>query len=345
MPPIMKEYLSTILKWSQEKQDLIIARVIATWGSSPRPVGSVMIINSKGQMTGSISGGCVEGEVVKEALRMMDQPGLSVSQLSFGISNDEAWQVGLSCGGEVSVLLQKANINDDAVWQSTIASQEENKSGILISEVKVGNGRNSFITESETVLGNPLSDSLMKFCQQLLVERRHQLIDFEENQYFIQTFPRQSQLIIIGAAHITVDLVTLGNMYGFETIVIDPRGYFIDHTTFNDPPHQLINAYPSEVLKNYRLDQNTYCAILSHDPKIDDDALPILLPKKLGYLGALGSRKTHSKRVSRLLEKGYDQTVIDQIRAPIGVSIKAQSAREIALSIIAEIIEAKNHFQ
>lgn len=149
---------------------------------------------------------------------------------------------------------------------------------------------------------------------------------------------------MIGAAHITVDLVQLAKLYGFETIVIDPRGAFSGNMQFPVKPDVILEKYPSEVLEDLKPDVYTYAVILSHDPKIDDNALEILLRSKVAYIGALGSRKTHEKRARRLKQKGFTDGEIARIEAPIGMDINAQGAREIALSIMGSIIKVKNTY-
>ena len=151
-------------------------------------------------------------------------------------------------------------------------------------------------------------------------------------------------MIIIGAAHITADLVQLGHEFDFETIVIDPRGIFAKNTTFAVKPDRISEKYPSEVLNDFELDPYTYAVILSHDPKIDDNALQILLRSKVAYIGALGSRKTHEKRTARLKLAGFTDQEISHIEAPIGIDINAQGAKEIALSIMGAVIKAKNAY-
>ena len=340
----MKEYIRKIDEWSKSAYPIALARVTSAWGSSPRPVGSMMVINHDGKMSGSVSGGCVEGAVVKQSLKLISSPDSSL-KISFGVSDEEAWQVGLSCGGSMEVLVQTVDFNHNPVWKKLKECVKNNQSAVLISSLEDGQGTNTLIIENDEQIGDTIPEHLIHEAEKAYNQRAHQSVELDGKNYFIQVFPRRSQLLIIGVAHITVELVTLGKMYGFETIVIDPRGYFVDNTAFNDPPDQLFNEYPSEVLNRFPLDAYTYCAILSHDPKIDDNALEILLHKDLGYLGALGSKKTHAKRTARLLEKGFSQELIDKVRAPIGVPIKAKSAREIALSIMAEIIEAKNHYR
>ncbi len=335
----MNDYIDIIDDWQNEVKEISIARVIKTWGSSPRPTGSLMMVNSDGKMAGSVSGGCVEGAVVKAITKNNGS-----EKLDYGVRDDDAWSVGLSCGGRIQVFIQPVDFTNNLVWKTLLANQRDNKASILISSLENGQNRNSLITEAGEVLGDELSDEIIADANASYNKRIHSVIEKNGVEYFIQVFPRKSQLFIIGAAHITVDLVSLANQFGFETIVIDPRGYFAENTTFSNSPSQLIKKYPSEVLNNYPLDAYTYCAILSHDPKIDDDALQILLKKEVAYIGALGSRKTHAKRTARLQEHGFDQAAIDKISAPIGMNINAKTAKEIALAVMGQIIEAQNRY-
>ena len=337
----MKDQLEIIRKWQKRDHSMAMARVIQTWGSSPRPIGSTMVINSEQQMSGSVSGGCVEGAVSKKATELIGS-GLA-SRLSYGVSDEDAWSFGLSCGGSIGVFLQSIDASD-IVWSALFNNIENNKSSILISSLEDGASSNALVGESGKFIGDGIPDKLLTIARDAYDERTHKTVDFGDKEYFIHLFPRNPILLIIGAAHITVDLVALGNQFGFDTIVIDPRGYFAQNTVFSDPPSKMFETYPSEVLGELPLDAYTFCAILSHDPKIDDNALEILLRSKVGYIGALGSRKTHAKRTKRLLEKGVEQALIARIKAPIGVSIHAKSAREIALSIMSEIIQTKNEF-
>ncbi|MDH5476614.1 MAG: XdhC family protein [Cyclobacteriaceae bacterium] len=337
----MKDYFEIIKNWSEKDSTIALARVIKTWGSSPRPVGSIMLINSEGKMAGSVSGGCVEGAVVKRAQQIIDEK--KDEKLSYGISDDDAWSVGLSCGGSIQVFVQSIDFSQ-GVWKKLLINTENNKSSILISSLNDGNNTNTLIEENGEIIGDPISDEITLEAKNAYIERTNKTITYGDNTYFINVFPRKPTLLIIGAAHITVDLVTLGNLFGFETVVIDPRGYFAQNTTFQDAPSQLLEKYPSEVLHDFPLDAYTFCAILSHDPKIDDNALEILLPSKVGYIGALGSKKTHEKRTKRLQEKGISMDLINRIKAPIGMNIHAKSAKEIALAVMGQIIAAKNEF-
>ena len=342
----MKEYLSTLEAWNQSQRPFALARVMHTWGSSPRPVGSCLLIDEEGHMVGSVSGGCVEGSVVKASQEVLASG--EARMLEYGVSDEEAWTVGLSCGGTVKVFLQPIVTGtrpQPSFWPTFLQALQQDQPCSWVTRIENGTPQNTLIREEGAVLGDPLPPEVLSEAQQAYRQRTHRTVEVDERSYFIHLFPRKPRLLIVGAAHITADLVELGHLLGFRTIVIDPRGAFAQKTRFQVPPDQLMEAYPSEVLKDFPLDAYTFCAILSHDPKIDDNALEILLQSDAAYIGALGSRKTHGKRIQRLTDKGISEEWINRIQAPIGVDIHAKSAKEIALSVMGAIIAVKNQYQ
>jgi len=339
----MKELLAQIQPWTVKKKQVALARVIQTWGSSPRPVGSAMFISEDMEMVGSVSGGCVEGAVLKEAKSIIGSQ--HNKQVHYGVSDEDAWAVGLSCGGKIQVYIQSWMGNDPSSNELAIRLHQllsENKSCILVTALTEEN-RNTIVMPDGTSMG-PLPQEVLEKSLEAYEQRKYATITVGEVQYFIQVFPHRSQMIIIGAVHITADLVQLAHQFDFETIVIDPRGTFAKNTTFEVKPDQIFEKYPSEVLSDFELGPNTYAVILSHDPKIDDDALQILLKRKVAYIGALGSKKNHEKRTQRMLEKGFTNEDIARIDAPIGLDINARGAREIAFSIMGAVIKSKNSF-
>ncbi|MFK7771622.1 MAG: XdhC family protein [Saprospiraceae bacterium] len=343
----MKDLLKKIQEWKSINKKFAIATVTKTWGSSPRPIGSSMIISEDMEMAGSVSGGCVEGAVVKSALPLLKNG--EGKQLLFGVTNDEAWEVGLSCGGKIEVYVEPflgENKDEKLIWEKLVDCLENNQGCVLMTRLENGIGQHALILpDTETIGGNVNAPQVLeKEGLRAFHERKNQIVEVEGVKYFAQVFPRKSQMLIIGAAHITVDLVQLAKMYDFQTIVIDPRGIFTSKTQFNLQPDFIFEKYPSEILYQFKLDAYTYAIILSHDPKIDDNALEILLRSEIGYIGALGSRKTHAKRVARLLEKGFSEEEIGKIHSPIGMDIKAKTPKEIALSIMGEVIQVKNDF-
>ncbi len=344
----MKELLATINHWTTENKPFGIATVIKTWGSSPRPVGSALLVSEDMEMAGSVSGGCVEGAVIKAALPLIATG--EGQQLDFGVTDEEAWGVGLSCGGKIQIYAEKFLAFDkrpaeQAVWKRLQENLNTNQPCVLLTRLQAGESQHLLVMPDRSALGQQLPTFLINESIRVYKERKNQIIEHNDTRYFAQVFPRRSQLLIIGAAHITVDLVTLGKMYGFETIVIDPRGIFTNKTQFATAPDSIHEKYPAEVLSAYTLDAYTYAVVLSHDPKIDDNALHILLKSEVGYIGALGSRKTQAKRVARLEAAGFSETTINKIHSPVGISIKAKTPKEIALSIMGEIIMVQNEFK
>ncbi|HEV8511650.1 MAG TPA: XdhC family protein [Cyclobacteriaceae bacterium] len=337
----MKELLEQIKLWAVENKPMVLARVIQTWGSSPRPVGSAMLISSDLEMAGSVSGGCVEGAVVKESKLILG--GKKGKRLFYGVADDDAWAVGLNCGGEIRIYLQPWSQRNE-VQERLTQCLSENKSCILVSSLNDGESKNALITSDERKFGDEIPEEVFIKAKEAFEKRKHDLLTVGETQYFIHVFPKRSQLLIIGAAHITSHLVQLAHEFDFETIVIDPRSLFSKNTTYSVKPDQVIEKYPSEVLNEFELGPYTYAVILSHDSKIDDDALQILLKSNVAYIGAIGSKKNHAKRTERLLGMGFTTDDIARIDAPIGIDIKAQGAKEIALSIMGALIKTKNAY-
>lgn len=331
----MLELLPTIEDWLSSNKRFAMATVIGTWGSSPRPVGSVLLVSETMEMAGSVSGGCVENAVVKEAIKVLEtgQP----KQLHFGISDDDAWEVGLMCGGTLDVLVEPFPTGDlqREIWTAL----RENKGGVILRQLNPVISNQTFISSQNLADEQSNKSPISKRAWQ---ERKSQVIETDNEKWFVQVLPRRSQLLIFGAAHIAVELVRLAQMFDFETIVIDPRKVFAEHTQFAEAPDQLIIDWPAEVLADYQLDQFAYAVLLTHDPKIDDQALHLLLKSEIGYIGAIGSRRTNEKREVRLREAGFTNQEIARIHAPIGLNIGSQGAKEIALSIMAEMIKVKN---
>jgi xanthine dehydrogenase accessory factor len=343
----MKKHLPLIQSWATANKHFAVATVIQTWGSSPRPVGSNMLISNEMEMTGSVSGGCVEGAVLREAMPLLASG--ESKRLTYGVTDDDAWAVGLSCGGSIQVFLEPFLLFDGRESEQTAARKlleclENNAPCVLLTRLADGLGKHFFLTPDGVSHGEKAPDTLAGAALDIYRKRRHGIIEAEGENWFVRVFPRRSQLLLIGAAHITADLVRLAQLFDFETIVIDPRGVFASKTQFPVPPDQLLETYPSEVLPDLPLDAYTYAVVLSHDPKIDDNALHILLKSEVAYIGALGSKKTHAKRMERLKNAGFSEEGITRIHAPIGVDIHAQTPAEIALSIMGEVIKVKNAF-
>ena len=342
----MREHLDLIQQWQQNSTRFAIATVMKTWGSSPRPTGSVMLIAEDSTIAGSVSGGCIEGQVTEIALEILK--GTSGARLiEFGVTDDEAWTVGLSCGGKVEVLIElcpglSQDQDERDAWGELIECLTTHSPCVYVTEVLDDMARHAVVDPDGGVTGSKINNNLIGMAQESYTERATRALEAEGNRVLLHVHPRKSRILIIGAAHITSHLVQLGYHFEMDSYIIDPRGFFTESTTFPVAPKEIIESYPSEVLGNFDLDPYTYAVILSHDPKIDDDALRVLLRSDVAYIGALGSKRTHAKRVARLQEGGFSDDEIARINAPIGMDINARGAAEIALSIISEIVRVKN---
>ncbi len=332
----MVDILNDLESWLHRQVPFALATVIKTWRSAPRSEGATMIIAADGTMKGSVSGGCVESSVVKEA-QLMLQGDYQSKRLSFGVSDEDAWSVGLSCGGAIEVWLEQVSHPD--VWTRLIAMVKSNQGCVLVTGLQEGKPFKALYTMHQ-LLGDEMDQELQVTCEQAYTQHKTQISE----GYFLHVFPAKSRLIIIGAAHVSLDLIRLAKMYQFETIVIDPRGIFTQEQRFEVTPDQLFTDWPEQVLPGIKLDADTYVVVLTHDPKIDDQALRLVLAAGVAYVGALGSRKTHAKRTIRLKESGVPEEQIEQIYGPVGLDINARHPSEIALSIMAQIIGIKNQY-
>ncbi|MGA1581653.1 MAG: XdhC family protein [Saprospiraceae bacterium] len=344
----MRELLSQIDQWIEKKTPFAVATVIRTWGSSPRPVGSSMLITKAMDMAGSVSGGCVETAVVREAIPLIESG--DGKRLAYGVADEDAWAVGLSCGGKIQVYLEPFVAFDKreasrAVWKALREGFDQDRGCVLVTALADGPTSHTVVFPDGKIVGDKLTLSLTDEALTAYRERRHiATADEDGREFFLQVFAPKPRLLIIGAAHITSDLVALATQFDFHVTVIDPRGAFADKTSFPVAPDELVVCYPSEVLPDIDLDPYTWAVVLSHDPKIDDDALRILLPSQVAYIGALGSKRTHAKRIKRLQDGGFDEEILNRIHAPIGLDINARTPREIALAILGEMIREKNRY-
>jgi xanthine dehydrogenase accessory factor len=327
----MLEFASTLLDWDKNKTNYAIALVTQTWRSAPRPVGSIMAVNEHQQIIGSVSGGCIEGAVAEE-LQKAIATGQS-SLLQYGIQNETAWQSGLSCGGQIEILVFPINHQNtnSKLWNQTL-------------QLSMNNQAHGLLFQLSNLPNHPIEKDLSYTTDPHLFSAKSGYISLSGKNYFAWIHPPQANLYIIGGAHLSAELVFLANHFGFQTTVIDPRGFFTEHTQYQIPPHNLVNDWPAPYFENCHLTPFDFGVVLSHDPKIDDQALSLFLNSPIAYIGALGSKKNQEKRKNRLLEKGFTEENIARIHGPIGLNINAYSAREIALSILAQMIQIKNQF-
>lgn len=335
----MQEIIFDVDQWQSEANEPIaIATVVQTWGSAPRKAGAKMAVRPDGAMSGSVSGGCVEGAVFAEAVGTLDTRAPKL--LHFGVADETAWEVGLACGGIIEVFVEPL---DEAIYQFHRNLIEQNEAGAVITIIRGPEevlGRKLAVSRDDKrlgTLGDDLDAQAIAVEAELQRPSRVQLTDAIE--LFIDTVRPAPTLVMVGGVHIAIALTNYAKVLGFNTIVVDPRRAFGSEQRF---PHvdKLIQAWPKKAFADIRLTPETAVALLTHDPKIDDPALEVILGSSAFYIGALGSNKTHAKRITRLQEKGFSAEQIASIHAPIGLDINAQTPEEIALSVMAEIVKA-----
>ena len=342
----VRELKKEIEAWMGGGHEIALATVVRTWGSSPRATGAKMAIRGDGAFVGSVSGGCVEGAVIETGLDVLKTTNPQL--LHFGVSDDSAWEVGLACGGEIDVFVQRI---DNALYTKTIDALSSEASVAIVTVIK---GPDSLIGQQIVLMHDGVhksSDaklfelSTLDEINRLLDEGVSSVIqgmtsDANPLELFVDVITPPPTLVIIGGAHISVTLAQVAKQMGYRTVLIDPRQAFAKEERFAYLDAR-IPAWPQDALKELSLTQSTAVAVLTHDPKIDDPALLVALRSEAFYVGVLGSRKTQDARRMRLIEAGLGEKEVGRLRGPIGLDIGASTPEEIALAIMAEIIAVR----
>lgn len=303
------------LTWHREGLGAVLATVVETWGSAPRRVGAQLAIAGDGRIEGSVSGGCVEGAVIVEALEALE--GGSQRILEFGVSDDDAFAVGLACGGTIRILLEPvgAVMPEDLLAELVDARAKRTPQAYEIR----------------------LSDGTRRLLHDAYPDRmRKDRSGFEEDgETFVAIHNPPLRLIIVGAVHIAQALVPMAKIAGYDPALIDPRAAFASDARF--PGETLLHDWPDEAVEKLGLDARTAVVLLTHDPKLDDPALEAALRADCFYIGALGSTRTHAKREARMEAAGFTADQIARIHGPVGLNIGAAGPAEIAVAILAQM--------
>ena len=305
------------LDWHRAGKGAALCTVVQTWGSAPRRVGSQLVVSGLGEIQGSVSGGCVEGAVIVEALEALDDGKHRL--LEFGVSDDDAFAVGLACGGTIRVLVEPVG---------SVLPED-----VLAELVEARANRQAVAVEAD------LEDGARRIVHDGYAERfRMDRSGFEEDErVFVTIHNPPLRMLIVGAVHIAQALVPIARVAGYDPVLIDPRETFGSQERF--PGETIVNEWPDEGVRAFGLDARTALVLLTHDPKLDDPALTEALRSDVFYIGALGSTRTHAKRVERLTEAGFAEAEIARIHGPVGLDIGAANPGEIAVSIMAEITQ------
>jgi len=332
----MLDILEKVSEWIAEDSPVALATVLRTWGSSPRREGAKMAVSTDSRLVGSVSGGCVEGAVVEAAQEVL--AGGSSRRLHFGVSDDSAWSVGLSCGGKLDVWLE---LLDRARWRAMVAAYQADRKSTYISTIDPVLERVSLLLDEEKVLVISASHSedvqaLLDATRIQVKEGDSQLVTVGSREIFIDHENPRPKIIIVGGAHVARALSQMAVLLGYRVILVDPRKVFASQERFPELT-EIHHDYPDRVFPQIGLDSATSVVVLTHDPKIDDPALITALPSPARYVGVLSSKKTHRIRMGRLREAGLPDDLLGRIRIPIGLDLGGRLPEEIALAILAEI--------
>ena len=337
----MREIISTIDQWLADgRTPIALATVIQTWGSAPRRAGAKMAVNAAGEIAGSVSGGCVEGAAAEAARQTLadGRPQL----LHFGVADETAWEAGLACGGAIDVFVERLDETAYAFQRQLITQNEAGAVVTIIRGPEERLGKKLLVGADgrpQNSLSPELDKTIIEQAQKPAAPQPIQLTN--EIEAFVDAVRPSPTLIMVGGVHIAIPLAAYAKTLGYKTVVVDPRRAFASAARF---PHadKLIAAWPQKAFAEMELGKDTAVALLTHDPKIDDPALEAVLTSPVFYVGALGSKKTHAKRRQRLQAKGFSDQQIGCIHAPIGLNIHAANPAEIALAIMAEIVQVYN---
>lgn len=336
----LRDVAEDVERFRAEGAPVALATVVRTWGSGPRGPGSKMAMTVNARIAGSVSGGCVEGAVVEEARAVLatGKPKL----LHFGVADETAWSVGLSCGGSIDIFVEKL---DDGLFQS-LSEAQKNRRAIARATIVRGDeiGRSVLVLENgSTEGGTGTADTRLVQAARRAIESGEPgwLTLDEGREAFIDVELPAPVLAMVGGVHISIALTAIAKALDFHTVVIDPRSVFGSDERFPQVD-ELLQDWPDEALAKLGLDRSSAVATLTHDPKIDDPALMAALRSPAFYVGALGSRRTQEKRRRRLLAKGLTEEELSRLHAPVGLDIGARSPEEIALSVMAQIVAVRN---
>lgn len=311
------------LAWHRQGKGAALATVIETWGSAPRQAGSQLAISGEGEMLGSVSGGCVEGAVITEALDALADRKSRV--LTFGVSDETAFAAGLACGGTIRVLVEPVGDGAEALPEALLADLVAARAAPRAAAIAT----NPTLWDRRLI--TPGSDAAAD------ARFKSDRSGMEEDGRFIAVHNPPLRLIVIGAVHIAQPLLAIARTCGYAPTLIDPRAAFGSADRF--PGETILDDWPDEALAQLQPDARTAIVTLTHDPKLDDPAIRFALASPVFYLGCLGSTRTHAKRVDRLSAEGFTPDQIARIHAPVGLDIGAKTPAEIAVSVMAQITQ------
>src|SRR5438105_473031 len=324
--------MADIERWRARGERFALATVVATRRSAPRPIGAKLAVSESGEMAGSVSGGCVENDVYGHACEVLG--GARPQMLTYGISDDLAFSVGLPCGGEIDVFVEESPTE---LVERLVGIVEREERAVLFTVVEGEPlGAELLVTEAGERFGDG-PDELPPLVGGLLRGGRNRLLELGQRKMFAELYGPPPRLLVIGAVDTAEALCRAAKTLGWHTIVADARGKFATKERIPSADELLV-AWPEDALKQVQPDYQTAVVVLTHDDRFDIPALKHSLETEAFYIGALGSRRNQARRRDRLLEEGVDAEQLERIAGPCGLDIGAETPAETAVSILGEML-------
>jgi xanthine dehydrogenase accessory factor len=334
----MRDVLDELEALAERGEEIAVATVVDVRRSAPRPPGAKMIVAGSGEIAGMVSGGCVEGAVVDVCEEVLK--GAPPRLLHFGIADEEAWDVGLPCGGEIDVWVQRFE-------QRRFAElARAGGRGALVTVLDGPGAGAAVLVDADGAVAGSLGDPQLdaaaaEIADELMWAERSERRTVGDVTLFADAVFPPPRVIVFGAVDIAAHLCTFARDSGWRPIVVDPRARFATPERFPDA-EEVLALWPEEALARVGgIDRATYVAVLTHDPKLDDAALAIALRSDAAYVGAMGSRRAQEARRERLRALGIGDEELERLSAPIGLDLGALTPEETALSIMAEVVAVR----
>jgi xanthine dehydrogenase accessory factor len=345
----MREVLDELTRWWDEGATVAMGTVVGTWRSSPRPPGASMLVGPDGTAVGSVSGGCVEGAVYELGIAVRD--GAPTKLQRYGVSDDDAFAVGLTCGGIVDVLVEPVSRTTFPEFGEVAADIRDGRpvavATVVESPVRSRGAR--LVVRPDSVCGSlgsaRLDDAVRDDTRGLLELGQTATLHYgsdgerrgDDTAIFVHSFAPRPRLIVFGAIDFAAAIARIGSFLGYRVTVCDARPTFATRKRF-PLADEVIVEWPHRYLQQTTIDSRTVLCVLTHDPKFDVPLLELALRLPVAYVGAMGSRRTNDDRLARLRELGLTDAELARLHAPVGLDIGARTPEETAISIAAEII-------
>lgn len=343
----MEELFDDIEKLAQAETRVAMATLVATRGTSPKREGAKMWVGEEGRILGSVTiGGCVDARVIAESEQALSSFQSRLVEMKLG--NEDAWEIGFSCAGDLDVLIEPVDLtrSDNVVelYRAVRAAVDKGQRAVIATPLKES-GRKLLIFEGGQSSGSLGTAELDREAQTIALKMMRRgtstTVTLDSLPVFFEVHGPPPTLIVFGASHVAMPLVSLAHDLGLKTIVVDGRPRFATHERFPDVD-QLLIGIPSEIAETLKYTSSTFVVLTAHDYKYDLPVLKVVLPARPAYVGLLGSRRRGAAIREFLREDGMDPELLDQIHVPTGLDIGAETAAEIALSILAETVALKS---